>query len=260
MSTDFGNSVALLVGISYAETDEKIKLPGAPKDAELMHKVLKEIGFKDNHIYHVPDNESTWVKFKFYLSCFYKNLKPNALGLFFFAGHGETDSYSRGVQLVLGHSSGRREMALAEIIEETLRAKARMVYLIDACCSGDIGGLICEQLQEQCHAVIAACRRDEEAHESDSGGFFTRRVASGLAGIGGKYDNGEVTIHHLLNYLNHEVPRDAEGRQHPYQWIRDGSGNLVVGRDLSRTFLDSLDKDQSLSSGIRTRVRRAFDD
>jgi WD40 repeat protein len=179
--------------------------------------------------------------------------KPNAVGIVFFAGHGEKDARD-GTLYFLPFNSEEKDFAGTAIEADTLKKQlasisGRLLLILDACHSGEIGAEktrgadLTDQLlrdltaEENGLAVLCSALGSQKAQESREHrhGMFTQALLEALCGQGNglageealrptKIDGG-VYLSALNAYVAARVRQLTKGYQNPIhgtpRFVRD---------------------------------------
>ena len=172
--------------------------------------------------------------------------------LIYYSGHGKPDEYG---DLHLATSNTRvSSLPLTSIPVETLgrwmqRSKCqRIILILDCCYSGAVDRIFAKgELADQVSVKLQNLSKDvfgrglyvltastdvqvAEEKEGDTYGLLTKHILAGIVGgEADKDDDGLVSMHELLIYVQHKVA--SEGAQTPQGWaFRQEGGDLAVAR------------------------------
>lgn len=137
--------------------------------------------------------------------------------VFFFSGHG----YPGGICAADGTIS---YYALRRAMSKS-KCKNKMMF-VDACHSGGIRGngsryQDVDTAEMQANVLLfLSSRNTEYSIESPSmkNGYFTAFLDKGLRGYADKNKDRIITAKELFDFVNTEVSKISEGRQHPVMW------------------------------------------
>ncbi|MCY7332133.1 MAG: SUMF1/EgtB/PvdO family nonheme iron enzyme [Pseudanabaena sp. CAN_BIN31] len=213
---------ALLVGISNYTADLK-PLPSAVKDVVALRQVLvnPEIGgFLDGDVEVLTDVDETAIRKG--LSRLFANRNKDDLLLFYFSGHGVTDS--RSDFYLTGISTNKDDLlstaVSADYVHRAMnqRGSKRQVIILDCCHSGafpkgmtakDIGTVnVLPKLGGEGRAILTASDSSQYAFEQE--GFelslYTHFLVEGLrTGAADRDDDGDVSVDELYEYVRDKV-------------------------------------------------------
>lgn len=161
----------------------------------------------------------------------------------FLAGHGVLHSID-GTFFFLPHLADQTNLATQGLMVNTLDLKLaelrrnvdKVVLFIDTCHGGAFGSsyraaetgddLAARMEESEGLFMLAASKGGELSVEGRSfrlhgerkgHGAFTYALLKGLAGEADSDEDKTITVSELFAYVSKQVPRDTEGRQHPYQ-------------------------------------------
>ena len=233
----YDNSWALIVGINDYEN-----VPGlnyAVEDALAIKNMLINVyGFPRTNVRVLTNSEATQSNIKRELSALVKSAGSNDRVVFYFAGHGETETL--GIEggdmgFLIPADGDAEDLYFTAIPMDELRrisnwSKAKhMLFLVDAC----YGGLaamntrslastspnyldkITEDISRQ---IITAGGKDEQVLEKDEWehSAFTKNLLSGLKEKRADYnDDGIITGSEIGMYLQEKVSLDTDNFQTP---------------------------------------------
>ncbi len=213
---------ALLVGISNYTADLK-PLPSAVKDVVALRQVLvnPEIGgFAESDVEVLTDVDETAIRKG--LSRLFANRNKDDLLLFYFSGHGVTDS--RSDFYLTGISTNKDDLlstaVSADYVHRAMnqRGSKRQVIILDCCHSGafpkgmtakDIGTVnVLPKLGGEGRAILTASDSSQYAFEQE--GFelslYTHFLVEGLrTGAADRDDDGDVSVDELYEYVRDKV-------------------------------------------------------
>lgn len=227
-----GVTRAVVVGISDYQNNNITDLQYAHRDARIFADFLldeKGYGLDSSHVTVLLNEEATSGNF---VSALYGLMEDGEEGdqiIIYFSGHGDVESatISQPGFLLCWDAPSKVYMAggtfglayLQEIISTlSLKQKAKVVVITDACRSGklagnDIGGshATAANLSKQYanEVKILSCQPDEFALEGENWGggrgVFSYYLMAGIKGLADRNENGEVTLSELERYLEDNV-------------------------------------------------------
>ena len=227
-----GVTRAVVVGISDYQSKDITDLQYAHRDARIFADYLLDdngYGLDSSHVTVLLNEEATSGNF---VSALYGLMEDGQEGdqiIIYFSGHGDVESttISQPGFLLCWDAPSRVYMAggtfglayLQEIISTlSLKIKAKVVVITDACRSGklagsDIGGshATAANLSKQYanEVKILSCQPDEFALEGDAWGggrgVFSYYLMAGLKGLADRNEDGEVSLSELERYLEDNV-------------------------------------------------------
>ena len=178
------------------------------------------------------------------------------IGLFFFAGHGETRTGSRGeIGFLVPYDADSSDLSTFirwdELTRnsELIRAK-HMFFIMDACYGGlalsrniqsGSARFLKDMLLRYSRQVLTAGKANEIV--ADSGGpipghsVFTGHLIEGICGKAATPD-GIITASGLMAYVYGKVANDINSRQTPHYGHFEGDGDLILS---APQILDSYD-------------------
>lgn len=256
---------AVVVGVSNYERWPK--LPNAVNDAVEVASRLRELGFEVNI---VLDPTSREIKTILSNMVYKIGLEENRAVLFYYAGHGETETLADGSKMgyliprdcpvferdPMGFATHAISMREIESISLRIRSK-HVLMLFDSCFSGSLFALvravpddITEKSTLPVRQYITAGREDEEVLDRS---MFKRCFLIGLEGDADLTGDGYITGSELGMYLSNTVVNYTHRQQHPqYGKINNPNldrGDFVFVRS-QRTEVGSWEKDEELRKAI----------
>ena len=218
---------ALVVGVS--KYDHWPDLPNAAGDAREVHAFLKRMGFDCKLLIDPDYSELTdalnTITYEEGLN------KENAL-LFYFAGHGETETLADGTKLgylipkdcplLLKDPKGfvMKAVSMKDIEAYSLRIRSKhTLMLFDSCFSGSIFTIVREAPERISRKIALPVRQYITAGQADEAvpdeSMFKRSLLIGLEGDADLTGDGYITGSELGTYLSDRVARYTKERQHP---------------------------------------------
>ncbi|MFW5981415.1 MAG: InlB B-repeat-containing protein, partial [bacterium] len=242
-------------------------------DAEAVAKTLVEVGFKEENIIKVINEEATRQNIQDLLKVELSRLcdKDDRL-LVYFAGHGKDykapDGEKMGYLLPVDIDPDylqSRGISMDEIRKWNQLIPAKhILYIIDSCYSGlaatrstglppERNDYIKEVTNRKVRQIITAGRKDQKSIEKDGHGVFTRMFLRALRGDADLHGRGLITGSDLGNYLKHRVYEESRRRQQPLFRYLEGDGEfLVIPEDKeSSSRITTFDKSSKKSVGVR---------
>ena len=233
----YDNSWALIVGINDYE-----HVPGlnyAVEDALAIKNMLINVyGFPRTNVRVLTNSEATQSNIKRELSALVKSAGSNDRVVFYFAGHGETETL--GIEggdmgFLIPADGDAEDLYLTAIPMDELRrisswSKAKhMLFLVDACYGG-LAAMNTRSLastspnyldkitKDISRQIITAGGKDEQVLEKDEWehSAFTKNLLSGLKEKRADYnDDGIITGSEIGMYLQEKVSLDTDNFQTP---------------------------------------------
>jgi hypothetical protein len=240
-ATGYARRLAVVVGIDdYALFPP---LEGAVSDAHAVAETLRSRQFDVIELY---DREASKQRLLQLLALeLPQRLGSEDLALFYFAGHGGTETLENGQRRgYLVPADARREDASASTLSmQDLRAAAEklpakhVLFAFDACFSGlsltrsapagSEAGYVEQATSRRAVQVLTAGRAGELAHEYDGRGVFTVFLLRGIQGEADVDHDGYVTASELGAYVPSQVTRFTQALQTPTFGTLLGSGEVV---------------------------------
>ena len=233
----YDNSWALIVGINDYE-----HVPGlnyAVEDALAIKNMLINVyGFPRTNVRVLTNSEATQSNIKRELSALVKSAGSNDRVVFYFAGHGETETL--GIEggdmgFLIPADGDVEDLYFTAIPMDELRrisnwSKAKhMLFLVDACYGGlaamntrslttNTPNYIDKITQDISRQIITAGGKEEQVVEKDEWehSAFTKNLLSGLKEKRADYnDDGIITGSEIGMYLREKVSLDTDNFQTP---------------------------------------------
>jgi len=229
---------ALLVGISNYTADLN-PLPSAVKDVEALRQVLVSPemgGFSESDVTVLKDVEKGAIETAIYH--LFANRKTDDLLIFYFSGHGVTDSRS---DFYLTGLTTRKDAlpptAVSSNYVHDLMNKSRskrQVIILDCCHSGAFPkgmaakGLdavnVLPKLGGEGRAILTASDSSQYAFEQE--GFelslYTHFLVEGLRGAADRDGDGEVSIDELYEYVRDQVRVANDSMSPEFYPVKEG--------------------------------------
>ncbi len=230
-------SYALVVGVSkYGKLPDKLQLPYAEADAQLMYTILisPEGGnFKVENVHVLTNEKATLANIRQEVNGWLPGVaKAEDRVLIYFAGHGFLDERTgkgylapSDIDLNNVRGTGFPMDELGQAMGGKIRAKSK-ILLTDSCHSGAVTPEDTEalnhtlaKLQTSLFSLTASRDRERSFEGPDFGGghgVFTYFVARGMAGAADVTPrDGVVTADELAEYVHTEVRNATGGQQNP---------------------------------------------
>ena len=257
-STAGGQTFALLIGVSkYQKLPPEQWLHFADADATLFEKhVLSPRGgsLPPENVLRLTDEKATTAALRNAFQTFLKGraTKKDTV-LILIAGHGTVESPGSKGAFILTNDSDPQDlngtaMPMAEVqrlVDEDLAKVGRVAVFVDVCRSGNIGSIknttvnaVVEKLGEAEGEImgIMASRPRELSYEGDQWGgghgVFSYFLLKALGGAADKNNDGKVDVNELINYVQAEVPKATNDKQHPREF--GNMDNAVVLADATK--------------------------
>jgi hypothetical protein len=221
----------LSVGID-AYADKNLKLNCAVNDAKgladtFVHKGAPLFDVKPKVL---TNKQATRAGIVDGLNWLKQGMEARDVAVIFYAGHGEREDKSF---YLLPQDARLRDLKNTGVSGETLKEHlanlpGRVVLLLDACHSGEIGKVINDLgrdlADEDCGVVVVcAALGSEKAQEARGHGYFCQALMEALRGDNGtaaspppkNLRDGYVYLHHLEQYVIDRVQELSNNEQHP---------------------------------------------
>jgi tetratricopeptide (TPR) repeat protein len=257
-TTAGGQAYALLIGVSkYQRLPEDQWLHFAASDATLFEKhVLSPRGgaLPPENVVTLTDEKATTAALRNAFQTFLKGraTKKDTV-LILIAGHGTVETPGSKGAYILTHDSDPQDLAgtampMAEVqklVDQELAKVGRVAVFVDVCRSGNIGSIknttvnaVVEKLGEAEGEImgIMASRPKELSFEGDQWGgghgVFSYFLLKALEGAADKNNDGRVDVNELINYVQAEVPKATNDKQHPREF--GNMDNAVTLSDITK--------------------------
>lgn len=246
-----GNTYAIIIGISQYKTVPSLQY--ADKDAQAFEDLLlSEAGGKVPriNIETFLNDKATKDNVADAISIIARKAKPGDRVYFFFAGHGDMEDLTQieNGLLLLYNSPKGNYFGMKDDVLEILDLKrylsplamrgTEMIFIVDACHSGNLGGGV-EGVQQTALALatawgkeykILSCQPNQLSLESKEWGggrgLFSLQLEEGMKGLADKNNDGKVSFSELQRYITDQVATFSEEKQIP-----------VISGDLSKSFV-----------------------
>jgi hypothetical protein len=232
-----GTRRAVIVGIAdYKNIND---LQYTDDDAYAMENILTENGWGSHNIDLLIDNQASKSDIVNKLNNMATKEVANDISLFFFSGHGTTETDTNGDEgdgsdeaLCPWDTSGSTSSVL---LDDELKNildtfDGRVVVILDSCYSGGmpqgggteefnadnfINGMMNELSTDNC-IILMACAEDEYSYEDSKleSGVFSFFLVEGLTGLADANGNGEISAIEAFDYAD-PLTRDYKPKQHP---------------------------------------------
>jgi tetratricopeptide (TPR) repeat protein len=257
-----GKTYALLIGVSkYQRLPQEQWLQFADADATLFEKhVLSQRGggLLPENVLKLTDERATTAALRNAFQTFLKGraTKKDTV-LILIAGHGTVESPGSKGAYILTHDSDPQDLAgtalpMAEVqtlVNEQLSKVGRVAVFVDVCRAGNIGSIknttvnaVVERLGEAEGEILGlmASRPKELSYEGSQfgggHGAFSYYLLKALAGAADKNNDGKVDVNELINYVQVEVAKGTNDKQHPREF--GTMDNAVVLSDTTKPGID----------------------
>jgi len=233
----YDNSWALIVGINDYENVRGLNY--AVEDALAMKNMLINVyGFPRNNVRVLTNGGATGSNIKKELHSLVKSVGENDRVVFYFAGHGETETL--GIEggdmgFLIPADGDAEDLYLTAIPMDELRrisdwSKAKhMLFLVDACYGGLAAmntrslsstspNYLDKVMGDISRQIITAGGKDEQVLEKDEWehSAFTKNLLSGLKEKRADYnDDGIITGAEIGMYVQEKVSLDTDNFQTP---------------------------------------------
>lgn len=260
----YDNSLALIIGIN--DYKKASPLNYAKNDAESIADILSvKFNFPTSHIKLLVDDDATHKNITDeFLKFTSKKVNSDDRIIFFFAGHGHTESGNRGDIGFLVPVDGDIEnlntlIRWDQLISDSELIPAKhLLFIMDACYGGlafaryiSPGSMrfLKNMMQRYSRQVLTAGKADELV--SDSGGpipnhsVFTGHLINALNGDASTKE-GILTGNSVMSYVYDRVATDYQSRQTPSYGHVDGDGDFIF----DTTEIDKLPKEETKDNDI----------
>ncbi|MEI7851175.1 MAG: caspase family protein [Kiritimatiellales bacterium] len=234
-----GDKWALLIGVDKCEAVGELKVCSA--DAIALKSVLEQIGYPDNHITVLVDNNQSNINALPTIGNVERAIKRLAQVaeaddkiLFFFSGHGVT--YNGTSFLVPTDGDLTKGVSLTWVKDQFAACKAKeKVMILDACHSGAAKGVsgITPDLKTAANLVMLLSCEKEQVSWPDKQGRHSVFTSAILEGLSGKAANADRKVTHktLADYVRKSVKdwtyENQKNEQTPVM-VADASGDIVL--------------------------------
>ena len=241
-----GERYAVVIGVSDYRDPTISALEYADDDAQLFHDFLMSegaglSGFKPENVRLLTNDAATFSAMRSALSGFLRRVTERDVVVFFFAGHGAPDPYSRDEYYFLTHDTDGSDIAgsaypMSDVYDRIRRLRARDIIVIaDACHSAavssnfasraitnnDINGAFLERLETTAAGLLTFTAAEtsqlsfEDERWGGGHGAFTYHLVEGLRGRADEDGDHIVTLHEMVEYARYEVQVATENLQIP---------------------------------------------
>ena len=233
----YDDSWALIVGINDYEHVRGLNY--AVEDAlAIKNMLINDYGFKRNNVRVLTNSEATGSNIKKELHSLVKSVGENDRVVFYFAGHGETETL--GIEggdmgFLIPADGDADDLYLTAIPMDELKrisnwSKAKhMLFLVDACYGGlaamntrslssKSDGYLDKITEDISRQIITAGGKEEQVLEKDEWehSAFTKNLLSGLKEKRADYNNdGIITGAEIGMYVQEKVSLDTDNFQTP---------------------------------------------
>ena len=234
-----GEKWALLIGVDKCEAVGELKVCSA--DALALKSVLEQIGYPDNHITVLVDNNQSNINALPTIGNVERAIKRLAQVaeaddkiLFFFSGHGVTHNGTSF--LVPTDGDLTKGVSLTWVKDQFAACKAKeKVMILDACHSGAAKGVsgITPDLKTAANLVMLLSCEKEQVSWPDKQGRHSVFTSAILEGLSGKAANADRKVTHktLAAYVRKSVKdwtyENQKNEQTPVM-VADASGDIVL--------------------------------
>ena len=242
---------AVIAGISSYASKGIPSLRFANKDAEAFYNYLRtDNNVPEDHIKLLVNEEATTASVYSALSWLSEVAAKDDLVYFYFSGHGDMENetiYKLG--FLLTYNTPRTNYINNAIrIEDlnnlantlSLRNKAKVIIITDACHSGNLAGsdfrsssLVGKSLTILAanEIRIASCRPDQKSLEDEGWGggrgVFSFHLVNGLTGFAAKPNADVITVRDLRRYLDSSLSTDLILKREKHQ-----QNAVITGPDI----------------------------
>lgn len=250
------NTYALVVGISKYQNTGIEALDYAHRDASFFADYLKSKAggeVPDSNIRLLQNEKATYTAIYQALDWLLETCKAGDLVYFYFSGHGDMESstiYKLGF-LISYNTPRSNYINNAVRIEDlnnyantlSLKTKAKVILITDACHSGNLAGsefkgnlLVGEQLRtvQNNEIRITSCAPDqlsvEDSKWGGGRGVFSYYLLKGLNGLADEKKDGNITVKEISNYLQTSLSNDLilKQKNHKQTPIIKGNNDVEI--------------------------------
>ncbi|CAN2047572.1 putative SUMF1/EgtB/PvdO family nonheme iron enzyme [Candidatus Magnetomoraceae bacterium gMMP-13] len=243
----YPNSYAVVIGIDDYSLSGRTSLKYAVEDAKGMAKFFKNQGFE---VYPFYNEEASRTAIIDNIRNLASKLKPNDRVVFFFAGHGETESLAgKDWGYIVPSSGDKISMGQLRELSEQMGAAKHQLFIMDCCFGGLIVKTRSPNMDENtphylqditrrfARQIIAAGGKDQLVID---GGFGNHSVFTGTLlealekGLGDINGDGYITFPELYSYIYY---RASNSYQTPMSGRLPGDqgGEFVFHSPIGRT-------------------------
>lgn len=234
-----GERFAVLIGISRfsSKVDALLPITAAAADARLLAGSLKELGFRDQNIRLLTDEQATSEQIRTALEDFTARAKPEDLLVIFVATHGVHDPSAPDRIYLSGFDTQRRALSstaieiseLQLLLNRALRCRHALLFF-DAehplgpewSFSGTsvVHSHLLTLLTETAgSSVLVSAAAGQESKERQNGtegrSLFAGALADGLAGSADVNHDGVLTARELCAFVSESVRNETGSKQVP---------------------------------------------
>lgn len=264
LKPEYSDSYALIVGINKFKHASPLEF--AINDAKTISETLiNNFDFPKDHIRLLINKEATRSNImSAYMSYCKLGTEINDRILVFYAGHGHTQSGTRGeIGFLVPHDGSLDDLSTLirwdefTFNAELIRAK-HILFIMDACYSGLIfqrtmpagsKRFLKDMLLRPVRQVITAGKADELV--ADSGGpipahsVFTGHLLNALDG-NATTEEGVLTASGVMSYVYEKVSKDIHSRQTPHYGFFDGDGDFIFQAPILGSLIKEDKKDEDV--------------
>jgi tetratricopeptide (TPR) repeat protein len=244
-----GRRWAVVVGVSDYEEEGIPDLGFAHRDAQAFADFLvAQAGFARERVFVFQDDAAVSYPIISQLSHVRREVQPDDVVLFYFAGHGDAES-DMGVTFLLTHNASAESYSAFALSSSVLRDELRgmvnrgahVILITDACRSGGLAGgtegiawthQALERMGEEVGdaSFLLSSRGSQVSVEGDWGGghgVFTYYLLEGLRGAAHDAHN-RVTFYDLAGFVQDAVAEATGRRQVPLVDLADAHLDLAL--------------------------------
>lgn len=254
-----GSRHAIVIGVNYPPPNE---LAYTANDAQKISDILRTFGFETALL--IGPQETSRTQIMRHFDSLRQKIKPDDSIVVFFSGHGVRDPDNDQVGYLLPRDADRSYLLTSSILMSTIQdisriLKARhMLFIIDACFSGIIGGFQEMDIPEQAGADWVSSFLRSRARQVLTAGssyetaimypdlqmsVFSFFLVQGLNKEDDGYyqadlnNDGLITIGELYEHIATKVIQYTEGKQHPrlFDYTADNGRFVFVPKEFKAT-------------------------
>ena len=251
--------VALVIGNSKYESKEVPTLANPVNDARAMAETLNKLGFQVTEVTDATQKEMFRA-----ISNFGENLEPNAVALFYFAGHGlqvKGENYLVPVDAdITGEASISSETVALNTVLDQLQSSAVSIVILDACRNNPFkrarsigGGGLAQVTKAPKGNMIAFATSPGQTAQDGTGanGLYTSALLKNIQTPG-------ISLEEVFKRVRNDVAMATGDAQIPWEntsMTGDFYFNGSPAEGIERTFWESI-QDSKIRADFETYLTR----
>lgn len=266
-TSQLNKTYAVIIGISQYQNNGIDKLDFADRDAQTFADYLKSKSggsVSDSNIILLKNETATYTAIYQALDWLLEVCHEGDLVYFYFSGHGDMENntiYKLG--FLLSYNTPKNNYINNAVRIEDLnnyantlsvKTKARVVLITDACHSGKLAGnenkgtyLVGEQLRTVLNNEIrmSSCQPDQLSAENEKWGggrgVFSYYLLNGLIGLADAQQDGQVSVKEISDYLDASLRNDLvlKSSNHSQTPIVSGKNDFTLA-NVDKNELEAL--------------------